>query len=634
MIFTRRKTIGVFISKVFALFDNAVFSALYREGRRLNYDIVVFLTAGYFLTSTDYDVQEKNIFRLAALEKLDGVLFVPDSYEQGELRDLLFETVRSRVHCPKVALRHESQEFDCICTDDKKAIRPLIRHLIEDHGLRRICFQTGFPGHEESRLRQEAFLEEMAAHHLPVPEGSICPGNMWTSCGEQAYEAFFAHREEPPEAVVCANDYMAAGLIRTLRVHGLRVPEDVVVTGFDNAPNLGVDVPGLTTVEPAFDTMVTKAMELLDQRIRGDYTSPDPVRIPLGGKLILGESCGCGSLPADYELTAGQRLLAQVEAEDNHDRLMNNMCIDLSACDTLRELHQTLLSRRVENPIVRDHYLCLFGDETHLLQEDSPQACLVHAIRDHQDCGMPMITFPRVSLLPPMAERPEEPQLFFLKLLHQRGHNFGYSVFQYRPGSVPSRAMVPTNVMLSVALENIRHRQEMAQLFEELRRSSITDPLTSLLNRRGLSERLDPAWPALQERQIAFICMDLDHLKRINDTYGHPAGDLALRLVGRAIQEILPGDAAAARMGGDEFVAFLPRTESGEAEHFVRDFSQALRKLAAAENLPFPVTASAGFVLHRLAPLDTVDRCLQLSDREMYRIKEAHHASPARDTLH
>ena len=108
--------------------------------------------------------------------------------------------------------------------------------------------QAGFVDHDASNRRIEAFRQEMAAHGLPVPESAICHGNMWSNCGEIAYEAFFTDPENRPEAVVCANDYMAVGLMRELHSHGIRVPEDVIVTGFDNVSRLGVEEPSLTTI--------------------------------------------------------------------------------------------------------------------------------------------------------------------------------------------------------------------------------------------------------------------------------------------------------------------------------------------------------------------------------------------------
>jgi len=621
MIFSKRKTIGVFINKTFAVFDNAVFHALEREGKRLNYDIVVFASAGYYLTQSDYDIQEKNIFRFAPLEKLDGIIVVPESYERGEFRDLLHGML-SRAHCPIVVIRHEDDEYDCVYTEEREAIRPLIRHLIEDHGVKHICFQKGFPGHEESEIRLDVVREEMEAHGLWLGETDVCSGNMWSNCGEEAYSAFFSDPDNRPEAVVCANDYMAVGLMRALKKHGLRVPEDVIVTGFDNIPEVGMDVPGITTVQPDYDGMVGNAMNQLDRRING-RAARGQSKIALPGRFILGESCGCGKRAADYFRHVSEHTTHLLELENDQDAMMNNMSIDLGACNDLKEMHNVMVGRRCNNPILRDHYLCLFGELDSLMQEEGNKACLVHAIRDHRDCGMPMITFDRADLLPPMAERQEEPQLLYVKLLHQNRHNFGYSVFQYTPGETPSRSYVQTNALMSIALENIHRSRELMGLYEERRLSSITDMMTGLLNRRGLMEKVEPMWRHLIGQRVAFVCIDMDHLKQINDTYGHAAGDFAIRLVGRAIQETMPPKAIAARIGGDEFVVFL--AEDGEADRFERSFEETLLRLNGEEDRTFAVTASVGTAVRKLNEMDTIERCIQQGDREMYRVKEARH---------
>ena len=622
MIFSRRKTIGVFITKTFAVFDNAFLHALDSEGKRLDYDIVVYATVGYYLTQSDYDVQEKNIFRFAAIEKLDGIIVVPESYERGEFRELLYGMLR-RARCPVVAVRDDNCVYDCVYTDEREAIRPLVRHLIEDHGLRRICFQTGFPGHAESEARLEVFRQEMEAHGLSVDEDDVCPGNMWSNCGEAAYARFFSDPERRPEAVVCANDYMAVGLMRELKKHNLRVPEDVIVTGFDNIPELGVDVPSLTTVQPDYAGMVTRAMNHLDRQIKGGWRPKGQTRLPLNGRFVLGESCGCGRRSPEYFRQVSQKTTHLLELENDQDAMMNNMSIDLGACDDLTELHGVMISPRCHNPILRDHYLCLFGTPDALMEEEGEQACLVHAIRDGRDCGMPMVTFDRVNLLPPMAERPDEPQMLYVKLLHQNRHNFGYSVFHYEAGEVPSRTYVQTNALMSIALANIYRRKELMRLYEERRLSSITDLLTGLLNRRGLLERIEPMWPGLIGRRIAFVCIDMDHLKQINDTYGHSGGDRAIRLVGQAIREALPSGASAARIGGDEFVVFIPEGERAKA--MIQDFEDALTRLNEAEDLAFTVTASVGLADKRMNDKDTIEKYIQIGDKAMYRAKEAHH---------
>ena len=625
MIFSDRKTIGVFISKIFAPFDNAVFHALEREGRRLNYDIVVFATTGYHLTQNEYDIQEKNIFRIAAIDRLDGIIIVPESYEQEDFRKLLIDMLHRHAKCPVVAVRHDGNEFDCVFTDESEAIRPLVRHLIEHHGLRRICFQSGFPGHIEAEARLNAFRREMEAHGLQVRDKDVCGGTMWTDCAEVAWDRFFSDPDDRPGAVVCANDYMAVGLMRLLKEKGLRVPEDVIVTGFDAIPGAGPDMPGLTTIQPDYDGMVVLAMEHLDRRIRGVSKLHHQARIRMEGRLVLGESCGCERRAPDYFREVSRRTTALLEREDDQDRIMNCLSIDLGACDDLKELHEVLISRRVECALVRDHYVCLFGEPDGLMQEKSSRATLVHAIRDHRDCGSPMISFDRQSLLPAMAGSPDEPQMLFMKLLHQRGLNFGYSITRYMPGEAPSRIFVQVNALLSIALENIYRRGELMRLYEERRLSSITDLMTGLLNRRGLMERLEPMWPGLAGRSTAFVSIDMDRLKQINDNFGHAAGDFAIRLLARAIQASLPRDGVGARIGGDEFLVVLPAADSGEAEDFLARVDRTLEALNAQERRSFTVSASAGCTVLSLDGLETIEDCIHASDTRMYQVKEAHH---------
>ena len=95
---------------------------------------------------------------------------------------------------------------------------------------------------------------------------------------------------------------MAVGLMRTLHENGLRVPEDVIVTGFDNVPSISLNMPTLTTIEQDFAGMTEIAVAELNRRIRGKRPQDKKEgnkKFPIGGKLVFGESCGCGSRGAD-----------------------------------------------------------------------------------------------------------------------------------------------------------------------------------------------------------------------------------------------------------------------------------------------------------------------------------------------
>ena len=638
MIFGNRKTIGVFMNKTDAYFDNIVHGVIQEEAKKLDYDVFVFSTVGYHQSNNDYDTQEKGMFPFAPVEQLDGIMVVPDSYEMHGFRDYLMDMLRKRAKGPIVSIRYHQTDNDCVFTDETVAIRPLVRHLIEDHGLKRICFLAGYPGHTDSELRLQCYRDEMAQHGLELPDHAICYGSMWLSDGPKAYDHYFVQHDVKPEAIVCANDYMAQGLIEELKKHGIRVPEDLIVTGFDNITGIGTSMITITTIAQDYAEMVRKGMKQLDKRIRAkraDDIKEGPQLIGLPGKLVLGESCGCRK--PDFELIAkaGRENAMDVEVLKNREISMTYLTIELGGCDDLKELHDVIIRKKDDVQMMRDFYLCLFEKDNtgsgkrEFAEEITDNACLVMAMRDRQDNGMPMITFDRRSLLPPMAERPDEAQVFFVMLLHQQESTFGYSLIRYTDGAIPTPFYQHWNVIVAGALRNMHNRNILQTLYEERRLSSITDMMTHLYNRRGLEEQINPMWTHLctQREMVAFIYFDMDHLKEINDTYGHSAGDYAIRTVSKAIQQASPKGAIVARMGGDEFLVFLPRASQQVADNYMLRFDDVLMRINDEAKRTFRVESSCGAYVTRLDDDSTLEQCIHESDQIMYEEKQKRHAA-------
>ncbi|MBR6164814.1 MAG: GGDEF domain-containing protein [Clostridia bacterium] len=637
MLSGQRKTIGAFLCKAYSLFDSAVYHALEEEAQRLNYNIIVFTTVGYFASQNDYDIQEKRMFSFAPIEELDGIIMAPDTYEIEGFREELCTAIRERAHCPVVAIRHTSDEFDCVYTDAQASFQPLMTHLIEEHGLRKIRFLAGYEGHPDSEKRLTVYREEMAAHGLPVDEQKdICHGNMWYDCGPAAYRHLFGDPEDRPEAVACANDYMAVGLMRALQEEGLRIPEDVIVTGFDNVPNISTNTPILTTVEQDFAGMAHTAMAELDRQIRewdARKQRKENRRIGISGKLVFGESCGCGRRGDHFLTELDQENVRTIDSLNNRVVGMTYLNIEMNGCDDLKQMHRVLIAKKSDTPTLPDLYVCLFesgrteSGEPVFAKEITDRVCLVHMMKDKQDCGMPMVSFDRAQLLPALAERTET-QVLYLMGLHQNADAFGYAVFHYYPGNIPSTFFQHWNVILSSTLSNIHKRNEILALYEERRLSSITDVMTHLLNRRGLEEKLTPDWRSMCSRRehMAFIMFDMDHLKEINDTYGHHAGDYAIRTLANAIHTAAPKNAVIARMGGDEFLMVLPGADRKKAENYLRKFEKTLDEINRRENRSFRVEASYGFSLVALDEMSTLEQCIRMGDEAMYKAKEERHA--------
>nr|WP_060987744.1 sensor domain-containing diguanylate cyclase [uncultured Acidovorax sp.] len=147
-----------------------------------------------------------------------------------------------------------------------------------------------------------------------------------------------------------------------------------------------------------------------------------------------------------------------------------------------------------------------------------------------------------------------------------------------------------------------------------------TDALTGLLNRRGFETQMAfaVALARRSSRPLSLITVDVDHFKRVNDTYGHEAGDEVLRRLARTLESRLRGSDVVARLGGEEFVALLPDTDLNGAQ----SIAQALVTAMAEQQDPVvgTITVSAGVATMRGAE-DTGAAMLRRGDAALYEAK-------------
>lgn len=136
-----------------------------------------------------------------------------------------------------------------------------------------------------------------------------------------------------------------------------------------------------------------------------------------------------------------------------------------------------------------------------------------------------------------------------------------------------------------VNLQLVAQLAEIQALQEKLSEEALRDSLTGLYNRRYLEETLarELLRAGREERPLSLVMMDIDHFKRLNDTYGHQAGDLVLKELGAMLREHIRGEDIACRFGGEEFVAILP----GASLETAVERAEAWRRAFQAMRLPF-----------------------------------------------
>jgi LacI family transcriptional regulator len=176
--------------------------------------------------------------------------------------------------------------------DNESGMRELVRHLVIDHRYRSVAYLSGRSDSPDNRARARVFAAEVSAAGAEVVMGASWQGNYSAAGGANVIASLLDAGTKLPRAIVCANDQTALGAMHTLAQRGIRVPQDVAVTGFDDVPVARHLHPPLTTVRQPMHELGAKAFEVLYARISG----VDPRRdIVLPVQLVVRESCGCAN---------------------------------------------------------------------------------------------------------------------------------------------------------------------------------------------------------------------------------------------------------------------------------------------------------------------------------------------------
>ncbi|WP_163865393.1 diguanylate cyclase [Myxococcus eversor] len=173
--------------------------------------------------------------------------------------------------------------------------------------------------------------------------------------------------------------------------------------------------------------------------------------------------------------------------------------------------------------------------------------------------------------------------------------------------------------------------KELARRREELLALSRTDALTGLFNRRCFEERLGDEFARSRRYQspLSLVMLDIDHFKRINDTFGHPFGDQVLKAVAQTTRSRLREVDVLARYGGEEFIALLPETGTADALRVCERVREAIAELRVehvgvdGKRQEVRLTASLGVATVPSADLESSEALLRAADAALYGAKGA-----------
>ena len=630
----RRKCIGVFMGQPELYFQSELLQHIKKHAFAADCNVAVFSAMIYTDAYEYFQEGESQNISLANFDTMDAVIVVPDTLQatptDGE--DTL-EFVRKNFSGPKVCLDMEAEGYQQFFCADTDSVAYIISHLIEEHGCTDIAYMTGVQGHPHSLKRLDGYYKALKEHNLPIDETRVFFGDFWYNQGDAVVESLLQSEKGLPQAIACANDAMAVSVYKALESRGYKIPEDILVTGYDHSGNASAGNYPITSMLRNSGQIAEEAMQYIFQQW-GINEFPE---IKTAECLVINKSCGCKvETKAFYHINSSNTLDGfhscynfmledMISSDDIHDCIWkidwyaSNIANFLNNYSKLRiclcEDWNTLNAVSHEGTFTDKVILAL--DKQNRFPGD-PNGDSIKDIRFSANT-----VFERTEYFPGFGKPEEAPQIYYFNVLHFGKKCFGYAVLSYGPESsdhVYDDVYVRWIRKINNALESLRRKY----VAEE---RAVTDTMTGLYNRNGYNKLLAEMIHDIGENEkFAFLFFDNNGLKYINDTYGHIAGDDVICQSAKVISERYFPDARKEinfRIGGDEYVKLVLGNVTGElAGRCIDSIHAKLDEINSEGSREYPIYLAGGFQLYTADTVMSPDDIMKYADEQMYINKE------------
>ncbi|MBN2738864.1 MAG: substrate-binding domain-containing protein [Spirochaetales bacterium] len=320
---------------------------VHQRGSRLLY-----FSGEAYRSNISYIKQSNILYDLITPRIADGLIIVTN------LLDTLDYTEEFQKRCleylpqlPTVCVGTAIPGIPSVVLDNHAGMFEAVRHLIEEHGLKKIAFLKGMPRHPDGIERFEVYKKALADHSIPFDESLVFQGDFQRASGQEAVCEMLDKRKKIPgkdvEALICSNDYMASGALLELQKRGVAVPEDLALIGFDNVQFSECLVPSLSTIEYPFEDVVSQALDVLQWMRKGEIVAE---KFLLKTSFIARSSCGCKEEPVLDHISSGFDYDAGLQNKESNllKEHINRQILD-SVRPTLTLWKKALISIRQED---------------------------------------------------------------------------------------------------------------------------------------------------------------------------------------------------------------------------------------------------------------------------------------------
>ena len=616
-----RKIIALCMARIQDDAINEYITALNRVVSPAGYSIFVYNTCSSVSVDSYEGSTQTAIYEYMDFDVIDVVIVYEEVLRNQAVTDALINKAIQH-DTPVIVIGEPHESCINIKFDHENAFVQVARHMVEEHHLTKLHFMAGFKGNQFSEYRLNAFRKVLEEHNLPFDESMVSYGDFYSVAAERETEKLVASGNIP-EAILCANDRMAIAVCDVLNRHGIKVPEDVAVTGFDGIPEVNVMTPNITSVFCDAEDIAKTTLEVILQ-IENLQGKTATFLVP--PKLSIAESCGCNEKKtrnaSEYLNTIYNRLYRFQEEELEWSQIT----AQVQRCDSLEQLAVEL-----KQNVIYD--TCCLIEKEYLDEKMNPVQQKADAGIDEKEfvvvfdsdfLGETFVPYciSAKEVTPHLDYLLEHDRVLVFTALYQVDVPIGYMCVFFSELTSGNYMKIPQAVnALNNAFGGYRNLRYKNHLMNQIDAMYRMDTLTGLYNRRGFEREYHKLLESETGKQpLTIVLADLDSLKGINDTYGHTEGDYAIHAVAQALVRVCPKDSLCIRFGGDEMLAVCPGTQS--IPQIKAAFAAYFEELNQTSGKPYKIEASTGIYITKKGEILDFEGLVEKSDRLMYEEKK------------
>ena len=547
-----KKTIGICMTKIHDISRSGFLDVLYNYAEEKSIKLIIYNSFIDFYNNSTYAEGARYIYDFMRCDKLDAVVIMKETFFNDSIINSIIDNAKL-AGVPVLTVKGRAEGCFSITDDYSEAYKEVIRHIITHHGVRNTFYIAGRKDNAPtSDLRLGCYKDVLAENGIEFCEDNVAYGEYWEGPAKAAVDRL-VEKGSVPRAILCANDIMAMAVCEQLAYYGYKVPEDVIVTGFDGLPISDAHSPAITTCKENVNALAKRTLDMAEEMINGAKPYCDTVKY----MAHITESCGCSvaSSISDKAVSSDlyKKLFDMASHEDHSFSWIDHIMEHTSITDLLGIISRHILANSVV--YIRNDFLASING----LPDEAPGGAdymtQVSFSEKINDCYK-FRYFNEETLRTEIREKFKSTGMYIVTPIFVEDIPCGFYVVYTNKIIDIAHKIRRVSSCINIAFHEAVNRYKHQTMKQRIENAAYINPITALPNLRGCCRWFNDfaSRQSNHNKALAISVYGLPQYKYIYENHGIADIEDAVRYVSEALRQVNTTDCFVGQITEDEFV--------------------------------------------------------------------------------